>query len=263
MTDPAPADVHALVGAYAVHALDDEERTDFEHHLASCPACQAELTSLREAASALSATTEVAPSAQLRARVLAGLADVPQEPAPAPQPDEATGRAGQAALPADVVVLPRRKVRFAVLGAAAAVLAAVGIGSTVVDSFQDDQVPRVAPTMAERIASADDAEEVVVELPDGGTATVVRSAELGRAMIVTENMPAPPPDSVYQLWFEDVEDGMVSAGVMPTASDQTFLLHGRAEDARAVGITVEPQGGSVRPTTTATVALFEFDSAPA
>ena len=34
-------DIHALSGAYAVDALDDIERAQFERHLAECPACRA------------------------------------------------------------------------------------------------------------------------------------------------------------------------------------------------------------------------------
>ncbi len=39
MTD----DIHALSGAYAVDALDELERVQFEQHLAGCSACRAEV----------------------------------------------------------------------------------------------------------------------------------------------------------------------------------------------------------------------------
>ena len=41
------SDIHALSGAYAVDALDDIERAQFERHLAECPACRSEVDSLR------------------------------------------------------------------------------------------------------------------------------------------------------------------------------------------------------------------------
>ncbi|MBU2075761.1 MAG: zf-HC2 domain-containing protein, partial [Actinobacteria bacterium] len=41
-------DVHALSGAYAVDALDDIERAQFERHLVECAECRAEVDSLRE-----------------------------------------------------------------------------------------------------------------------------------------------------------------------------------------------------------------------
>ena len=37
------ADVHSLVGAYAVDAVDDQERAAFELHLAECPECTDEV----------------------------------------------------------------------------------------------------------------------------------------------------------------------------------------------------------------------------
>jgi len=37
------ADIHALSGAYALDAVDDIERAEFERHLAACPPCQAYL----------------------------------------------------------------------------------------------------------------------------------------------------------------------------------------------------------------------------
>ena len=36
-------DIHSLVGAYAVDALDDAERARFEQHLAACAECRAEV----------------------------------------------------------------------------------------------------------------------------------------------------------------------------------------------------------------------------
>ena len=53
---------------------------------------------------------------------------------------------------------------------------------------------------------------------------------------------------------------MVPAGLMPAKSDQTVLLSGDATDAHAVGITVEPAGGSDEPTTYP-IALFELGAA--
>ena len=39
-------DLHHLSGAYAVDALDRDERDAFEHHLSVCDACRAEVPSL-------------------------------------------------------------------------------------------------------------------------------------------------------------------------------------------------------------------------
>ena len=50
-------DIHALSGAYAVDAVDEFERAQFERHLAGCADCRAEVDSLREAASLLGETS--------------------------------------------------------------------------------------------------------------------------------------------------------------------------------------------------------------
>ena len=55
------ADIHGLVGAYAVDAIDEQERGAFELHLAECPECQAEVASLRAAAASSATCSEAAP----------------------------------------------------------------------------------------------------------------------------------------------------------------------------------------------------------
>ena len=64
-------DLHELVAAYALNALDDEDRAAFEQHLADCEQCTAALADLRDTAAALAFVPEtVAPPAALRSRIL-------------------------------------------------------------------------------------------------------------------------------------------------------------------------------------------------
>ena len=63
--------IHELVAAYALDALDDSERREFEEHLAGCEQCSEELGGLKDAAAALAYVPEgPAPPAALRDRVL-------------------------------------------------------------------------------------------------------------------------------------------------------------------------------------------------
>ena len=62
MTD----ELNVLAGAYALDALDDDERAVFEEHLKTCERCADEVAGLRLTAAELSHTTETAPPAQLR-----------------------------------------------------------------------------------------------------------------------------------------------------------------------------------------------------
>ena len=64
------ADIHALSGAYAVDALDDVERAEFERHLQQCPECQDEVASLRAAAVELTHASALTPPPALRDSVL-------------------------------------------------------------------------------------------------------------------------------------------------------------------------------------------------
>ncbi|NEB82536.1 anti-sigma factor, partial [Streptomyces sp. SID14478] len=112
----------------------------------------------------------------------------------------------------------------------------------------------------ERVAAvlaAPDARTGSAKLAGGATGTVVVSAGQDRAVFVVSGMAHPPQGKVYQLWFDD-GGTMRAAGLMDAGrSDQAVLLDGGVGAASGMGITVEPAGGSDRPTT-APVALMRF-----
>jgi len=246
------SDIHALSGAYAVDALDDQERELFEQHLAGCSACQAEIISLREAASLLPETSYAAPPPALRDRVLADIGKV--RPLP-PLPVQET--AGQE--PVRDIASARRR-RFPVrLAAAAAVLAVLGVGAAVTEPWEDN-TNQQNPGIAEQVLAAADAERLSLRVGDA-EATLVRSVSVGRAVIVTDNMPPAPEGKVYELWLQRPEGNMVPAGLMPEGADQTFLLEGDATNAIGAGITIEdaPDGSTVPHTPP--VALFDLEQA--
>lgn len=228
-------EIHTLSGAYAVDALDDEERARFEEHLAACASCRAEVADLRETAALLAEPVE--PPAALRERVLAEIAAV----RPLPPVATTTGRR------------PRRWARA--LAAAAAVVAVAGGGTAVWDLTHTSS--RQDP--ADRVIQARDAEAVSVDLANGASATVYFSRAEGRAAIVTRDLPSAPSGRVYQLWLQ--KDGrMVPAGLLRGDGHQARLLDGVLDGATAAGLTVEPAGGSEAPTT-APIALFDFAKA--
>lgn len=236
-------DIHALSGAYAVDALDDLERAQFERHLAGCPACQAEVAGLREAAAELSAGLEVAPPAALRDRVMRDIATV--RPLPPTAPTAPTPSAS----PVDGGATPAARRRSWLVAAAAAVVLAAG-GVT---AWQ--LADRPEPSVATQVLDDTAATRVSQSFPGGASATLVRSASLGRAVLVTSQMPPAPTGKVYQLWLQDRSGHMAPAGLMPVGSDQVVLLDGDATAATAAGISVEPAGGSAQPTTDP-IALF-------
>ena len=217
-------EIHALSGAYALDALDDQERAEFEKHLAGCTACRAEVDGLREAAAGLSALTQTAPRPTLRERVLADATVV--RPLP-PVTDRA-----------------RRRRRWSALVAAAAAIVVVGGGVV----WQPWDRP-AEPTAVERVVEAPDVERAARRLPGGGTLTVYRSLRLGEAAVEVEGLPPLASGKVYQMWLQDAAGAMVPAGTVPAGvSSAAMVLEGDAGTAVGAGVTVEPVGGSSTPT---------------
>ena len=231
--------MHLLSGAYAVGALDDLERARFEAHLETCADCRAEVAGLLEATALLAETSATPPPEHVRDAVLAGIATV--RPLP---PVVATGTTPSS-----------RRRWLPALAAAAAVVAAVGIGVVVAEPWSDEGTTQNL-TAADRVLAAPDAQTVATKVGDA-TATVVVSRSQGKAVLLTDDMPAAPDGKVYELWLQTPEDDMVPAGLMPPGANQTVLLEGDASDAVGVGITIEPEGGSKEPSLPP-VALIEL-----
>ena len=244
------SDLHKLTGAYAVDALDELERARFEQHLATCDDCRAEVAELRETAALLADAVATEPPASLRDSVLAGISQV--RPLP-PEVPVATSTHRRAVEPAG---RGRSWMPFLVAAAFALI---VGIGAAVVQPWASDDAPsRLAA--AEQVLEAPDAQQVFLDLGDAGRATVTRSKARDRAVIETEDMVAAPEGKDYELWLMSPEGVFTSAGLMPDAADQTLVLDGAAADAIAVGITVEPEGGSPAPTSEP-IAFFDLSEA--
>ena len=237
------SDIHALSGAYAIDALDDIERAQFERHLAECAECRAEVDSLREAGGMLAEAVATTPPPSLRDKVLADIGTVrPLPPVTAP------------AAP------PRRRFRPATLVAAAAAVIALGAATGVVATqpWNDDSQQQPALSAVDQVLQASDAEEYKQTLAGGAEATLVRSKELNQAVLVTSDMPPPPDGKVYELWLDHEGVGMVPAGLMEAGQDQ-LLLEGDPATALGAGITVEPAPGGSEEPTLPPVTLFEFE----
>jgi Anti-sigma-K factor rskA len=277
-------DIHGLSGAYAVDAVDDVERSLFEAHLADCSQCQIEVASLRAAASEMTLVSQAAPPASLRASILRDISAVrplPPQMTPEESPasevtihevtthevttHEVTTQAAPVAPPANpespesaapsapasldshrsekAKRLGRAPMRQWLVGVAAA--AVLATGGLVWQPWSSD-TSTVQLTAMEQVLQAKDAQRFEKKVGQA-TATIVRSPSLKKAVIVTANMPAPPDGKVYELWLQQGLT-MVKAGLMPAGEANTLLLDGDAASAQAVGITVEPAGGSEVPT---------------
>jgi anti-sigma factor RsiW len=101
-------DPHDLLAAYALDALDDDERERFERHLEECEECSEQLALLREPVAALAYAAEgPAPPEALRGRIIEGARAEPR---------------------AAVIRLRRRNWPLAALAGVAAAAACLAIG---------------------------------------------------------------------------------------------------------------------------------------
>ncbi|MER5948425.1 anti-sigma factor [Streptomyces sp. NPDC001904] len=235
------SDLHTLTGAYALDALDDDERRAFEGHLSQCASCTQEVRELSATAGRLGLAASMAPPPDLKAQVMARITDVRQEPPATPE------RAEQRQA-------PRRPVLRWALAACLAGMAALG-GTTLWQHQQADearQEARATQDQADRIAAvlaAPDAKVTSASVEGGAHGSVVVSRDSDKAVFIASGMAEPPKGKVYQLWFAD-GDHMRPAGLMnPSRADQSVLMSGAVGDASGMGVTLEPAGGSKQPTT--------------
>ncbi|MGH9042204.1 MAG: zf-HC2 domain-containing protein, partial [Acidimicrobiia bacterium] len=76
MNPPSHQDIQELLGAFALDAVDEDERDLIEVHLAGCPRCRAEVATHRETAALLANGGDRAPEG-VWARITANLEEVP------------------------------------------------------------------------------------------------------------------------------------------------------------------------------------------
>ena len=265
-------DPSLLAGGAALHALDPDEQEQFDLHVVDCAICSAELFEFRETAARLGAASATAAPAALRSAVLAGIAMTRQLPPDVSRSaDDARSGEGDSPHRADEVmelseprlpavssgeagnVLPfARKPKLTVqrlrmVLIAAAVAAVLAVGSVFVFNNNKDQVadPRRAC-----LISASDQQTVKATPVSVGSSAVTVSASCGAALVQLTKIPAAPAGSTYQLWvlagtharsvavMEPDSNGTMPEVVAPVQVGDT-----------AIGVTVEPTGGSPAPTT--------------
>jgi anti-sigma-K factor RskA len=204
-------DAHELTTAYALHALDAEERARYEAHLAQCERCRSELAELTESAAALAWAVEpAAPSPALRARIL-----------------EAAGGGG-----ANVVPF-RRRVRAWQAAAAVAACAAIGLG--VWAAMLDHRGSTLA---------------ISAIVPLSGHPGMIELAPNREAVLVVERLPAAPAGKTYEAWVIPHGGAPHRAGTFAGGGPMTMLKLGmRVPRDAVVAATLERSGGVDAPTT--------------
>lgn len=237
------ADVHTLTGAYVLDAVTDEERADFERHLGECETCAQEIIELRATTTRLALAASEDPPPRMRDVVFASIREVRQDAPNDPPVAEVTR------------LRPRRWPLRLATGAAAAFLAVAATLGVLLTQQQDElDMARAQSQAVSEILQADDATVTTVD-DSGARMTMVASKSEDRMYLLTEGLPAPPEGSAYQAWV--IGDETHSAGLLnPDDGRASLDVHG-INAGQELGITVEPEGGSDRPTTK-TVMRFQL-----
>ncbi|MFE5792247.1 anti-sigma factor domain-containing protein [Streptomyces sp. NPDC056503] len=238
-------DPHLSAAAYVLHALPPAEEAAFENHLAGCETCRQDAAEFGRTAARL-ASAETAPvSEELRTRVMEQVFRTPQDRSPHTARPRGGSRGGtvlRLALAASVAAV-------AVLGTVAAREHADAEEARAQAAQAQEQARTAGGTFAD-VLTAPDATVHAGELADGAKAAVVVSREQAQAVFTARDLPKLPSDKAYELWYADKAGDLRPAGLLDDTGDRaTRVLAGPLGNAVAVGITVEPAGGSAQPTT--------------
>lgn len=235
-------EVHTLSGAYAINALSSDEADLFRTHLDACSACRQEVRELQAAAAQMGSTESLAPPAELKARVLAAAGQQPQLPPRVPHSGKRSERRVRTWFPRLLVA------------AAAILIAAAGIGFL---QMRDDTAP--GSTLAAsvvRVFEAPDAHRATVKSSNGGNVTVATSPSLDRMAVDTDDLPDLKNGQVYQLWA--IADGNYASAGLLENPDSGAAMAMPAEGTQ-IAITIEPAGGSVKPSTASIISVTPSD----
>jgi len=273
-------ELHLLSGAYALNALEGDEKARFEAYLLTSEETRAEVASLSDTAVLIGlSTAPVAPPADLKARLMAQIAVTPQRaPLPAarptlsavpavttpqqisPQQDSAAGAVRAASLGTTSRAAKKAAARWysrpASILVAAAAAVALFVGGNILGLSAGNQSQQQAAAIS-AIVSASDYQQAKADVTGGGTATFVWSVGLKQSAVVIDKLPKLADGKTYQLWYIDKGSNATPAGIFNAASSGTTVsvLSGAMAAGDTLGITVEPSGGSKAPTTAPIVAV--------
>lgn len=243
------SEIHAAVGSYVVHALEDADREAFDAHLAHCTTCRIEVTELSETVAELGWLVQRPAPPAVRRSILSHVNEV----RPLPPLTDSARSVPDAPLAArergkDVRTTPRPRRRAASFALAAALLAVVGLGGAVVTLDQQRQDQVVANQAQTTLLTASDAKVYTNELGSGADVSFVVSKSLDQAMFLASDLPSLDADHAYQLWSMTAH-GAVPSTVFSSSGDVQVWMKPGIRTGNGVALTVEPAGGSTRPST--------------
>jgi anti-sigma-K factor RskA len=248
-----PFDIALSSGAYALNALSEEEKLEFEAHLVESHTTRNEVTEMAETAALLGlSVTPVTPSPEMKRNLMAMLASTPQLPKQTPaelnaELSIALGRESPAAIdqtpatavpvfeamppvesqataasapPAELSERAKTKAQarwfnrpIMALTAVAAALVLIVGGSSVVNLVNDATYQQQQADQLAQITSAEDMQQTVAVVSTGGTATLMWSEELGKSVVVADGLTELSRDQTYELWYITADGTPTAAGL--------------------------------------------------
>lgn len=237
----ADESIEELLGAYALDAVDEEERRQVEAYLQTNPRARAEVQALREVAAMLAFSSSRPPEG-----VWNRIAEAIEGTAPQPGPELAR-------------VLPMARPsrwRMAVVGGASALVAAAAAVAITVVVVRDDAVDggrqdAIARAYGEASADPNGRRTELRSEDDALVADAVVTPE-GVGFLSAASLPELPEDETYQLWGVYADDDVISLGVMGNRPRIEPFTAG--DDVLQLVITREQAGGVVSSTNPALLA---------
>ena len=224
-----------LKDAFVLGALPESERREFEEYLIEHPERQAEIDDLSTVAGLLALSPdEQEPPPELRRSIM----DLVEAEAGRPRVEYWSWLARMQEF---------LGVRGLALGAAAAMLV-IGLFSW--NMILQSEIRDMQGQIQSR-QSAQDSQTVALE---GSGAARGAQAELvvlegDQAVLVAEDMPPPPEGKTFQIWVIEGDVPKPSGLFEPDKDRVAAVVEKPLEGADAVAVTVEPEGGSAKPTT--------------
>jgi len=254
-----------LLALHALGALDAPEKHALEDHLEACSPCRVELIELRDAAGLLAhATTPAEPAVEVRARILnKARAEVQHERSDADsQVVPFRPRAAQSLWPN--VMRLAAAIAFVALLLGLFVFWRRDVRSRQEIAQLSSQLNQQQVREQEMLARQREALELLnsptmkkMELAGTQTAkdaraTFVYDRETGRAMLMTEGLPAAPPDMAYEVWFIPKGHSPMPGKMFTVDAAGHAMMRDHvppeARENAVIAITLEPKHGSASPT---------------
>jgi hypothetical protein len=248
-------EVSNLLGIFALDAVGDDECGQIEEHLSGCPRCRSELDAYRDVVAALGNSVAPLPEGlwQHISSRLSLRHDGERPPMPVLLPEQASrGNVGGSAFGPPRRPHSSRRRRVAVAALALAASAVVGVLSLSLASA-NNQVAHLQGAIGETartavVAALDTPGHKLVNLDTPNHHELAQFVVIpdGRGYLVKSDLRVLSSTYTYQLWGV-IEGQTISLGIMGRSPNLvTFTLADMPHPA-SLGITVEPAGGSVVP----------------